>query len=106
MSGRDDDQWIDGPGTDRFDEPDTDRFEGAGDVNPDALRPDAPADPADGEVSNPEAVRLFPKLVVVFDVALIALALGPMLVVFQDRWELGVQVFAAGVLAFGYGTAR
>lgn len=105
MSERDDDPSADPPATDLagdaeqrwFDEPD----------EPDAESFGLDVPTPDGEAAdNPEIVQLFWKLVLVFNVAILALAVGPMLVVFEDRWNLGVQVFAAGVLAFAYGTAR
>lgn len=75
-------------------------------TDPDADGPETGFPDDADEVSNPEAVRLFVRLVVVFDVALLALALGPMFVFFRGERELGTQIFLAGVVAFGYGTYR
>jgi len=98
-----DEQWPDEPETGWPDEPD----QGWPD-EPDAqdLGPDVPSPPPRGSADNPEAVQLFWKLVLVFNVALLALAIGPMFIVFQDQWDLGLQIFFVGALAFAYGTVR
>jgi hypothetical protein len=75
--------------------------------DPSSLGPDVPEapNPPDGTGDN-EVAALFWKLVVVFNVALLALSLGPMLAYFEGRVEFGLQVFLAGVILFGYGTFR
>ena len=68
-----------------------------------ALDPPSPADAAEAD---PEITELFWRLVLVFNVAIAALALGPMLIYFRGSWELGLQVTLLGALTFGYGTFR
>jgi hypothetical protein len=64
--------------------------------------PSAPdADDADREVAG-----LFWALVLVFNVAVAALAIGPMMIAFQGWWDLGLQVTLVGLLAFAYGVFR
>ncbi|PSP93226.1 hypothetical protein BRC91_10440 [Halobacteriales archaeon QS_4_62_28] len=69
------------------------------------LGPEIPTPPDPGE-GDSEVVGLFWKLVVVFNVAILGLSVGPMIVFFLGDWDLGLQVFAVGALAFAYGTAR
>lgn len=75
--------------------------------DPDSLGPSAPEAPRppDG-AGNSEVTGLFWKLVVVFNIALLALSLGPMLAYFEGQVDLGLRVFLVGVVAFGYGTYR
>ncbi len=73
--------------------------------DPESIGPSVPEPPEPG-VADSQAVELFWKLVVVFNVALFALALGAMQVGFGVRPELGVQVFLVGVLALVYGLYR
>lgn len=100
MSGPnpDGEAWPDEPDQGWPDEPD--------EFDPESLGPDVPSPPDSGSPDNPEAVELFAKLVVVFNAAVLALAVGPMFIVFQGRWELGLQIFFVGVLIFAYGTYR
>lgn len=70
------------------------------------LGPEIPAPPAPGEAENPETITLFWRLVVVFNVALFCLAVGPMLVYFQGQWDLGSQLFLVGVVTAAYGLTR
>ncbi|WP_336336951.1 DUF7322 domain-containing protein [Haloarcula brevis] len=72
--------------------------------DPESLGPDAPS-PSGGDY-NSDATGLFVRLVIVFNVALLALSLGPMLAYFEGRVDLGVRIFLVGVIAFGYGTFR
>ncbi|WP_436906677.1 DUF7322 domain-containing protein [Halosimplex marinum] len=60
------------------------------------------ADAFDADV-DPELRRTFWRLVVVFDVALLALSLGPMFVYFRGDWATGGPLFALGAVAFAYG---
>jgi hypothetical protein len=53
-----------------------------------------------------ETARLFWYLVVVFNVALMGLAIGPMLILFLDEWLLGGQITAAGAILAAYGYYR
>ncbi|PSP83724.1 hypothetical protein BRC96_07865 [Halobacteriales archaeon QS_6_64_34] len=75
--------------------------------DPSSLGPDIPEapDPPDG-ATNSEVTSLFWKLVVVFNVALLALSVGPMLAYFEGRVELGLRVTAVGIIVFGYGYLR
>ena len=75
--------------------------------DPSSLGPDVPEAPIppDG-TGDREVAALFWKLVVVFNVALLALSVGPMLAYFEGQVELGIQIFLIGLIAFGYGTVR
>jgi len=75
--------------------------------DPDSLGPSAPEAPRppDG-TGNSEVTGLFWKLVVVFNVSLLALSLGPMLAYFEGQVDLGIRVFLLGLVTFGYGTFR
>ncbi|GCF15000.1 hypothetical protein Harman_29350 [Haloarcula mannanilytica] len=72
--------------------------------DPESLGPDVPS-PSDSDYSG-DATGLFVKLVIVFNVALLALSLGPMLAYFEGQVDLGLRIFLVGVIAFGYGTFR
>lgn len=56
----------------------------------------------DGDV-DPEVSRTFWRLVVVFDVAFLAMSLGPMFVFFRGDWDTGGPLFVLGAAAFVYG---
>lgn len=64
-----------------------------------------PPEPTAGDADG-ESVRLFWKLVLVFNVAVFGVSVGPMIGVFLGDWDLGLQVFAVGALAFAYGLVR
>ncbi|WP_335999561.1 DUF7322 domain-containing protein [Halorientalis halophila] len=64
-----------------------------------------PPDPSDSDVPE-DLLRSFWKLVAIFNVALLAVSLGPMLAVFRGEWVNGGLVFAVGVAFFAYGYAR
>jgi len=108
MTGSDDKRWPDEP--DEPDEPSIDAepdeadLEDIGPSVPEVDIPDAP-DPDDVDVPD-HLVRQFWKLVAIFNLALFALALGPMLIVFRGQLENGGAVFALGVAAFLYGYVR
>jgi len=72
--------------------------------DPSSLGPDVP-EPPDGS-ANSEVAGLFWTLVVVFNVALLGLSLGPMFAYFEGRVELGLQLTAAGAILFVYGYVR
>lgn len=78
--------------------------------DPDSIGPDPPEPPEtpspDEIDTDSEAAGLFVKLVVVFNVAVLALALGPMLAYFEGMVDLGLRVFLLGLLVGGYGTYR
>lgn len=105
-SGDDAEPWPDEPETGWPNEPDQEVVEEPAEFDPESLGPDVPSPPGRGSADNPAAVQLFWKLVLVFNVALLALAVGPMFAVFQGQWELGLQIFLVGALAFAYGTFR
>jgi hypothetical protein len=86
------------PGTD--DTPEPDPIEGSG------PGPEIPSLDSLDDAEDPAEIRLFYKLVVVFNVSLLALAIGPMLVYFEGNWELGSRVFAVGAVIFAYGAYR
>jgi len=72
--------------------------------DPSSLGPDVPEAPSAPEgAANNEVTGLFWKLVAVFNIALLALSVGPMLAYFEGRVELGVRVTLVGVIAFAYG---
>jgi hypothetical protein len=75
--------------------------------DPEQLGPEIPTppEPTAGDADS-ESVRLFWKLVLVFNVAVFGLSVGPMIGVFLDNWDLGLQVFAVGALAAAYGLVR
>jgi len=79
--------------------------------DPDSLGPDPPEvsipDATDPDTEVPEdLVRTFWKLVAVFNVALFALALGPMLAYFRGEIVDGLSVFLLGAGFFVYGYLR
>lgn len=55
---------------------------------------------------DPEVSRTFWRLVVVFDVALLALAVGPMFIYFRGDWQTGGRLLLLGGVAFAYGVYR
>lgn len=64
-------------------------------------------DPETGGVDvDVDTAKGFWRLVLIFDVALLALALGPMFVYFMDDWRRGGMLIGFGALAFLYGVAR
>lgn len=69
------------------------------------LGPEIPTAPAPADADS-DVAGLFWKLVLVFNVAVFGLSVGPMIGFFLDNWDLGLQVFAVGALAFGYGMTR
>jgi hypothetical protein len=52
---------------------------------------------------DPAVSRVFWRLVLVFDVAFLALALGPMFIYFRGDWGTGGPAIALGAVAFVYG---
>lgn len=53
-----------------------------------------------------ELARTFWRLVVVIDVGLLAVALGPMFVYFEGDWGRGMALFGFGVAVLVYGVIR
>jgi hypothetical protein len=77
------------------------------DVEGPDLGPDIPTppDPAENDV-DPDLARRFWALVAVFNVALLALSLGVMFVVFERNYALGGQLLVGGAAAFAFGLYR
>jgi len=75
--------------------------------DPSSLGPDIPEAPSPPQgAANSDVTSLFWKLVVVFNIALLGLSVGPMLAYFDGRVDLGIRVTLVGALAFGYGYVR
>lgn len=77
--------------------------------DPHSLGPKTPSIPntaANAENADPETANLFWILVIVFNVAVMGLAIGPMFIVFRNRWGLGLQLFLGGAILFAYGYYR
>ncbi len=71
------------------------------------LGPEIPTPPDPSESSaDPGLARRFWALVAVFNVALLALSLGAMFVVFEGNYSLGGQLLLAGAAALGFGLHR
>jgi hypothetical protein len=75
--------------------------------DPSGLGPDVPEppDPPEG-AGNSEVTTLFSKLVVVFNIAILGLAVGPMFAYFEGETQLGFRITAVGGVLFAYGLAR
>jgi len=75
--------------------------------DPSSLGPDIPEapDPPEG-AANTEVTALFWKLVVVFNIALLGLSVGPMLAYFEGQVDLGIRITVVGAIAFAYGYFR
>jgi len=74
---------------------------------PEVEVPETPSATGDTDVDvDADTAREFWRLVLIFDVALLALALGPMFVYFMDDWRRGGLLLGFGLLAFLYGVAR
>lgn len=101
-----DERWPHEPDSASPAEPETGWPNEPDEFSPDDVGPTAPSPPSLDEVDDPSVASLFWKLVVVFDVAILALALGPLLVYFRGWESRGVEVFLLGVVAFAYGTYR
>lgn len=79
----------------------------------DGLEPPRPPSPeveppsaADEEMADPEVAAAFWYLVVVFNVALGGVTIGPMIAFFLGDLRLGGAVFAVGAIAGLYGYVR
>jgi hypothetical protein len=75
--------------------------------DPSSLGPDIPdpPDPPTG-AQNSEVTTLFWKLVVVFNIAILGLSVGPMFVYFESETQLGLRITVVGGVLFAYGLAR
>jgi hypothetical protein len=78
-----------------------------GEANPFDIEPEIPEapDPTEND-ADPELLRRFWALVALFNVALLATALGVLFVVFEEAYVLGGQLLVAGVIVFGFGLYR
>lgn len=65
--------------------------------------PDVEPEPPDPSNASPELRRAFLKLVAIFNAALLATALGLMLIGFERRLVDGGAIFLIGLAAFAYG---
>jgi len=72
--------------------------------DPHSLGPDIPEvdDYADADVDSSVRTRFW-TLVLVFNVAVLALAVGLMLIAFEGNWEFGGQLVAGGAVVSAYG---
>jgi len=100
-AGDPEDPWPDEPDDPGAPE-EMDPLEDIGPDVPEVSVPEAPT-PSENEVSA-DLVRAFWKLVAIFNVALLALSLGPMLAFFRGEWVTGGFVFLVGIafLIHGY----
>ena len=79
------------------------RFEDA--EEPD-LGPDVPEPPEPDGDTHPRVQLLFWGLVVVFNIAVLGIGVGILLIVFDGNLTLGGQVLAVGLVLLGYGLYR
>ena len=61
----------------------------------------ADASVEEGGDAPPELRRAFWSIVVILDVAMVATALGILVIAFEGRWLLGGAILAIGLLGFG-----
>jgi hypothetical protein len=88
------------PGTDVEPDPESD-------LAPDVPEVDIPEPPGPSSEDVPDGLaQSFWKLVAIFNLALFAVCLGPMLAVFRGEWVTGGAVFFMGVAVFFYGYVR
>lgn len=79
------------------------RYEEPAEPDPDALGPDIPEPDEDTPARVP---LLFWRVVVVFNLAILAIALGALMLVFDRRPTLGGQILVLGFVLLGYGLYR
>jgi len=78
-----------------------------GDEKSDAERELAPSvDVPDESDADPELQRQFWLLVVVFNVAVMAVSVGAMLAVFRNQWDTGGSLLVAGAILAAYGYVK
>lgn len=82
---------------DKYKEPDVDEHF---DIEPNI--PEAPS----AEDADPKLRNRFWSLVVIFNIAILAVSAGGMLLLFRENVELGLQLFLAGVVITAYGIYR
>lgn len=68
--------------------------------------PDSTPDIPDPSNASPELRRTFIRLVLIFNVALLATAVGLMLIGFEGRWRRGGALVGVGLAAFALGYRR
>lgn len=83
------DPWPDEP-----DEPNPERTLPGNLEIPEVSQPEVPEESLSGDVP-----RVFWASVILVNVALFALSLGPMLIVFRGQWTFGLPLIAVGALA-------
>ncbi|MFB6073502.1 MAG: hypothetical protein ABEJ89_00660 [Haloarculaceae archaeon] len=105
MSQSDENRGPSPPRQDLLEPAESDRPHEPEEFDPTDLGPEIPGPPEPGEADR-DIVRLFWKLVFVFNVALLALSLGVMMVAFDTRPALGVRVFLVGLVVLAYGLVR
>ena len=106
-TGAGESQEEDSPGSWREQERVDDRYREPDESQPFDVEPEVPEppDPSENDV-DPELPRRFWALVVVFNVALLAISLGLMFVAFEGAYALGGQFLVGGLAAFGFGLYR
>lgn len=62
--------------------------------------------PTPGEDIDPDLYSLFWRLVIVLDVALFALAIGPLFIYFEGNWDVGGPLVALGLVSFAYAVSQ
>lgn len=80
----------------KYKEPDASEY----DIGPEI--PEAPSP----ESADPQLQAQFWSLVVVFNIAILAISVGGMFMLFRGNLELGMQLFLAGVIVGAYGVYR
>lgn len=63
-------------------------------------------DPPEESEAPPELRATFWTLVVLFNIAILAIAVGAMLLGFRGQWTPGGPLLVAGILAFAFGVYR
>lgn len=97
----------DSPGSWRAHERVPEQYREPADPDPFDVEPEVPEapDPSGNDV-DPELFRRFWALVALFNVALLATALGLMVAAFDGKFALGGQLLVAGLAAFAFGFHR
>jgi hypothetical protein len=62
--------------------------------------------PTPGEDIDRDTYSLFWRLVLVIDVALFAVAVGPMFIYFENDWSVGLPLTLLGLASFGYAVSQ
>ncbi|MFB6228831.1 MAG: hypothetical protein ABEH88_09780 [Halobacteriales archaeon] len=72
----------------------------------DAVESEADVGVPDGSDASAQLRASFWGVVLLFNVALLLLSVGPMFALMRGRWRLGGGLFVAGAVAFGLGVRR